>query len=149
MDGANSGRGISAWLLMISRQLPRFILVSSGNVLINAVCFFCLVRLGVHYLAASTVGWFVGVVVSFVLNRRFTFGVTDRAWATQFGRYVVGYLVQLLLGWLIYVVCLEVFKLDLLIAYIVNLVLLPALTFAYMRTGVFPSPSAKKEGGEV
>ncbi len=55
-------------------QLVRFGLVGGVGFAVNLVVYAVLVHpLGVYYLAASVVAWFVAVVNNFVLNRHWTF----------------------------------------------------------------------------
>jgi putative flippase GtrA len=61
-----------------ARQWLRFAVVGAGNTLLSLFVYDVLVRLGVHYLLASSLAFAVGVVNSYSLNRRWTFRSHDR-----------------------------------------------------------------------
>jgi putative flippase GtrA len=80
-------------------QLSRFLLVGavSNGLLFSLYWFLC--KLGMVPITASTVVYFLGVVQTYLVNRRWTFGVnTDGlAWARYALVYGCGYALTLLL----------------------------------------------------
>ena len=115
----------------------RFLLVGGLTTGLNFLLFVGLVRLGLHHLLAATVGWLVGLLVSFVLNKRFTFGVRTRADVREVGSFLSGYVLQLALGLGVYALLIDGFGLGPPLAFAINLVLVAAFSFAFMRAAVF------------
>lgn len=59
---------------MISASLLRYLLVGVINTMVGyGVILFLQLGLGVHAIAANALGYFVGLVVSYLLNRAYTF----------------------------------------------------------------------------
>jgi putative flippase GtrA len=54
-------------------QWLRFVVVGATNTLVSWCAYAVVTSLGLHYLLASTVAFGLGVVNSYVLNRRWTF----------------------------------------------------------------------------
>jgi putative flippase GtrA len=132
----------------LARRLVRFLMVGGFNTGLVYLAFKGLLAIGVHYLAAAAIGWAVGVGVSYVLNRSFTFEMTHKPQAREFGAFVGGYLLQLAVGQATYWVLIGLLGLDEDIAFLCNLVFTTAISFLFMRFVVFrhrppqPSPAA-------
>ena len=58
-------------------QFGRFLVVGAGNTLLSFVTYTALVLAGVPYWVAGPVGFAVGAVNGYVLNRRWTFAARD------------------------------------------------------------------------
>ena len=56
---------------LIDKSIPRFLLVGVGNTLLSTVLMFALEGLG--YWPSTAIAYVAGAVLSFFLNRRFTF----------------------------------------------------------------------------
>ena len=56
---------------LIDKSIPKFLLVGVGNTLLSMVLMFLLERLG--YWPSTAIAYAAGAVMSFFLNRRFTF----------------------------------------------------------------------------
>ena len=127
----------------MSPRVLRFLMVGGVTTAMNYVLLAGLVHAGLHHLAAATVGWAAGLIVSFVLNKRFTFEVRSRADLREVGSFVGGYLLQLLLGLSVYAVLIDGLRLPLPAAFLINLVVVAAFSFLFMRRAVFrPVPAA-------
>jgi putative flippase GtrA len=69
-------------------QILRFATVGVINTLLTLAIIYLLMHLGVDYRGANLAGYLVGFVVSFVLNRNWTF--THRGhWLGSFARWIV------------------------------------------------------------
>lgn len=66
----------------IDSSIPKFLLVGVGNTLLSALIMFLLERLG--YWPSTAIAYVAGAVMSFFLNRRFTFKSEE-----DFGRSAV------------------------------------------------------------
>lgn len=130
------------------KNLVRFGLVGGFVTAVAYVTFTGLLHLGAHYLVAATAGWAVGVGLSYVLNRTFTFEVGGRAKPREFGTFVGGYVLQLGLGLADYWLLIGVLKFGPSLAFVANLGLSAAFSFIFMRWVVFrrPQPSAVAHG---
>ena len=124
-------------IVALAKCLVRFGLVGALVTGLVYLAFIGLLRLGVHYLAAAAAGWGLGVCLSYVLNRSFTFGMKDRARPREFGAFVGGYLLQLGLGLTTYWLLIGVLGLDPSAAFALNLVGTASFSFVFMRWVVF------------
>lgn len=71
-------------------QFIKFSLIGILNTGLHYVVFICLFRfVGIHYLVASAIGYGVGLINSFMLNRRWTFSITGGRKERDFCRFVV------------------------------------------------------------
>ena len=68
-------------------QFVKFGIVGVSNTLLTLVVYDVLLKLGVWYLAASAIGFVVGAINGFLLNRRWTFKehVGDRSTPVKWG----------------------------------------------------------------
>lgn len=123
-------------------SLFRFGLVGGLVTGLAYLAFMGLLRLGAHYLAASTLVWVVGVVVNYLLNRRFTFARVNSPTLREFGAFVGGNLLQLGLGSTIYWLLIGVMGWAATPAFICNTACTAAFGFVFMRWAVFPARQA-------
>ena len=92
---------------LLDASLPKFLLVGVGNTLLSAVLMFALEGLG--YWPSTAIAYVAGAVLSFFLNRRFTFQSRETLGrsAVKFAVnvavcYVLAYtLAQPLAGWVL------------------------------------------------
>jgi putative flippase GtrA len=117
-------------------NLARFVLVGGFVTGVVYLVFIGLLKLGVYYLIASAIGWAVGVGISYVLNRSFTFGVTHKAQPREFGAFVAGYLLQLAVGQFTYWLLMGAIGLGPTLSFLCNLVF-TTISFVFMRWVVF------------
>ena len=118
-------------------NIVRFGLVGALVTGLVYVAFIGLLELGVHYLVAAAIGWALGVMISYVLNRSFTFGVRKPPEAKEFGAFMATYLLQLVLGQFTYWVLMGVLHLGPSVAFAANLVFTASVSFVFMRWVVF------------
>lgn len=84
------------------RQFVVYALCGGTGVCSDLAIYAALVAFGVNYQLANAAGYAVGTLVSFALNRHFTFQSYDRTLlrlALFFGTALIGYLVSTLLLW--------------------------------------------------
>ena len=88
---------------LIDKSIPRFLLVGVGNTLLSMVLMFLLEGLG--YWPSTAIAYVAGAVMSFFLNRHFTFQSEETLLrsAVKFAVcYVVAYaLAQPIAGWVL------------------------------------------------
>ena len=118
-------------------SILRFGLVGGFVTGLVYLSFVGMIRLGVHYLAASAIGWAFGVGISYALNRTFTFAVPERARPKEFGAFVGGYALQLGLGTFAYWVLMGLLHLGPTVSFLINLVFTSTFSFVFMRWVVF------------
>ena len=63
---------------LIDKSIPKFLLVGVGNTLLSMVLMFLLEGLG--YWPSTAIAYVAGAVMSFFLNRSFTFHSDERFW---------------------------------------------------------------------
>jgi putative flippase GtrA len=129
------------------RRIVHFVLIGLLSTAVSYLVFIALIRLGLHYALASVASWAAGLAVGFVLNRRFTFGITGPERRTRdFGLYVIGALLQLLLGLTGYAITIGRLGLNPTLAFAINLPITTAFSFLFLRFVTFrraaqPQPS--------
>lgn len=115
----------------------RFLFAGAALTLMAYLIFVGALALGAHYLVASTLSWAGGITASYFLNKGFTFALgTDFIWR-EFGALVTGYVLQFLLASLGYVVLIGGLGLSPTPAFLINLAMVAAFSFLFMRLVVF------------
>ncbi|BCJ91487.1 hypothetical protein IZ6_22220 [Terrihabitans soli] len=118
-------------------RVLRFLLVGFVLTLLSYLIFVGLLGVGAHYLVASTASWAGGILASYFLNKGFTFALgTDFVWR-EFGALVTGYVLQLVLASLGYLVLIGGLGLSATPAFLINLVMVAAFSFFFMQLVVF------------
>ena len=119
-------------------RLVRFGLAGLLTTAIAYVVFIGLLKIAVPYLLAATAAWAASLGVGFALNRRFTFGIAgaDR-YKRDFGLYVTGAVLQLLVGLAGYAVLIGQLRLGPTPAFAVNIVITTSFSFLFMRFVTF------------
>ena len=135
--------------LGLIKNILRFGLVGGFVTGVVYLAFIGMLKLGVHYLGAAALGWALGLVLSYVLNRNFTFAVKHKASPREYRAFVATYLLQLGLGQFTYWLLMGVLKLGPTVSFLVNLVFTASVSFVFMRWVVFrkPAPEARLEAG--
>jgi putative flippase GtrA len=121
----------------IISAIVRFGVIGGGLTALSYLLFIGLIHLGLHYIIASALVWVVGVGLSYILNRRFTFGARRRATACEFGKFVGGYVLQFGLATALYALLIGRLGLSPSLAFGINLIATSSSNFAYMRLIVF------------
>lgn len=65
--------------MRLDRQFARFLLVGVANTVLSFLAYRLLLALGTQYAIAAALGFSVGAVNGYVLNRRWTFAARDTA----------------------------------------------------------------------
>jgi putative flippase GtrA len=118
-------------------KIVRFALVGAALTLLSYLIFVGLLGFGAHYLIASAASWAGGILASYFLNKGFTFALgNDFVWR-EFGTLVSGYVLQLVLASLGYIVLIGELGLSPTPAFLVNLVIVAAFSFLFMNFVVF------------
>lgn len=71
------------------RQFLRFCMVGLANTAVDFSIFFLLNRAGVAYIIAQIFSYSAGVANSFLLNRRWTFGIKNRTNIGEVARFII------------------------------------------------------------
>jgi putative flippase GtrA len=120
------------------KRLIRFGLTGLVTTAIAYVVFVGLIHIGVHYLPAATVAWAASLTVGFVVNRRFTFGIAGAERRKRdFGLYVVGAVLQLLVSLGGYALLIGQLRLAATPAFAVNLVATTSFSYLFLSLVTF------------
>ncbi len=85
--------------MKITTQFIKFALIGVVNTVVHYSVFLLLFRVfGVLMLLSSGIGYSLGVLNSFVMNRRWTFKMVNKANLPEFSRFVVVNVVSLLVN---------------------------------------------------
>lgn len=83
---------------MISKQILKFSVVGLLSTVVNYSLFYLLFKImGIYYIIASAVGFFLGVLVGYTLNKNWTFGGAVST-ANDVYKYYMVYLLSLLIS---------------------------------------------------
>ncbi|HLI31945.1 MAG TPA: GtrA family protein [Solirubrobacteraceae bacterium] len=128
-------------LSTLAGQFLRFALVGVSNTLLTLAVYTLLVRgLAVWYLLASAIGFVVGAVNGYLLNRRFTFP-EHRADALTPLRWMIVQGCGLGLDEALLLAFVDGLRLDKLLAQVLAIGIVVLLTFAANRTWTFRMPA--------
>lgn len=118
------------------RQFILYAICGGSSVALDLGIYSTLVWLGTWYQLANIVGYAMGTLLSFALNRAFTFKVYDRAWlrlAIFFSVALTGYLASTaLLWWLV-----DILSLHAILAKFLTLFVVLILQFSLNRVFTF------------
>lgn len=97
----------------ISIELLRFSLVGLISTFVNYAIFFILLKyISVYYIYASSIGFLVGIYVSYSLNRRFTFISVMESKVKELFSYIAICFFSLILSLLVLRILVEVYSLN-------------------------------------
>lgn len=123
---------------VMAAPLPRFLIVGGLSTVINYLVFLALFSNGwLDYVPASAVGFLSGVAFGYVLNKRWTFGVTARSTLGVVARYLAVYLASLGMGLMLIHGLVEYADIDPLIANAISIVFTTCTNFIGTRYMVF------------
>lgn len=117
-------------------QFLLYCLCGGMGVLCDFGIFTLVLSVGGVYQAANATGYLAGTLVSFVLNRKITFGIRDqiaRRLAMFLAVALVGYLTSALLLWFL----IDLFLMDARLAKLLTLPVVVALQFSLNRARTF------------
>ncbi len=92
-------------------QFIRFCIVGTINTIVNFSVFQLLLILKAHYLFSSVTGFVSGVIVSYFLNRRWTFGLTTKSSIVEGTKFFIVNGIALAFNSLTMLICVEFFHL--------------------------------------
>jgi putative flippase GtrA len=120
------------------QRLVRFGLTGLLTTGIAYGVFIGLMAVGVQYAWANVAAWSAGLLVGFIINRRFTFAISGgEQRARDFGWYIAGAVLQLLLGLAVYYVLIGRLRLNPSLAFAINLPIVTAFNFLFLRFVTF------------
>jgi len=125
-----------------STEFLRFLLIGVSSAVLTTLVYAVLVALKFHYIIASGLAWALGVAYSFVLNKRFTFRAGGDARA-QAARTVLVYILQLGVTWSGLAFLVEVLKLHPYVAYLINTIPPPLISFFGLKLFAFRESSQR------
>ena len=117
----------------------RFCLVGGISAIINYACFLlAFLLLQWHYAAASVSGYIPGILISFFMNRTFTFGMTKKTTSYQIVKYFAIYAFSIPLGIAFLIVEVELLGIQPLLANAIMIVLSAVVNYIGVKLLVFP-----------
>jgi putative flippase GtrA len=119
------------------RRMVRFGLVGGAVTGFNYLIYVAFIRAGFHYLIGATIGWMVGVAISFLGNRYWTFRPGGAPRLHEVGKFIGTYLLQLLVGSATLVILIDGFHIGDRVAYVMNLPVTALLSYVVLDRLVF------------
>jgi putative flippase GtrA len=98
----------------IHKEIRSFVTIGIVSALINYTLFFLVFRLyNKHYLVAETLGFLSGLITSYTLNKKYTFGhVTPKDHKKVFPLYAIIFIFCLGLNLCVLYICVETLKIN-------------------------------------
>ena len=121
-------------------QAVRFGVVGIGQNALNVATFAAGVALGVQYQSAAVIAGLVAFVVSFVLNRRWTFSGRATPMGRQGVRYLIVFATAIALGLILLTFLVEVAHMPEVAAQIAAILIVAPISFLVQRSWVFRPP---------
>lgn len=119
-------------MLLPWRKIGRFGLVGGAVTALNYLLYLGMIGLGFHYLAATTTGWLIGVLLSFVGNKYWTFTRRGPADGREVGSFLLGYVLQLVFGSLTLFAFIDLAGIDFRVAFFLNVALTALFSYLFM-----------------
>lgn len=124
------------------REFFSFNIIGVITTLLGTGVFFLLTKFDCHYALALAADYGVGICFSFVMNKKFTFRIKEKATVTMFGKMVFSY-VALFSGNLFLLACLvDLIGINVYLAQIVSLACLMLSSFFVQKFFVFKQARA-------
>jgi putative flippase GtrA len=118
-------------------QFIRFNFVGIVNTALAYAVYAALVFIGLNHFGALAADYAVGIVLSFVLNKRLTFRITGRASIGMFARMVGSYVLLLALNTLMLWALVDKGGVNTYLGQVIALAVVVILSFAVQRLVVF------------
>jgi putative flippase GtrA len=130
------------------RQVVRFGTVGVLQNAVNVACFALAREAGVHYRVAAILAGFVGFVLSFWLNRHWTFSGRQGAIERHVAKYTVAYAGAVVLGVVLLTLFVEVGGVPAVAAQVLAIVVVAPASFLVQRAWVFAGEAVAPVGRE-
>jgi putative flippase GtrA len=130
----------------VTLQFIRFNFVGIMNTALTYAVYAALVFIGANHFVALGADYAVGIVFSFVMNKRLTFKVKGRASIRMFARMVGSYVVLLMLNALILWALVDRSAVNTYLGQAIALVAVALVSFAVQRFVVFREHKRKPSG---
>lgn len=125
------------------RQFLLFCIIGGISTIFNYLLFAILVMWGMNYLLSSALGYFLGVFISFRLNKKFTFNIRSNYLMGELSKYLKLYSFSLILG-LIFLRSLVYIGINVYIANIFMISLTTTINFIGTKIFVFENQKYQK-----
>ncbi len=127
-------------------QFVRFNFVGIVNTALTYAVYAALVRVGVNHFVALGANYTVGILFSFMVNKRLTFGIKGRAGLWMFARMVGSYALLLALNVLILWALVDRGGMNTYLGQAIALVAVVPLSFSVQRVVVFRAHREEPSG---
>jgi putative flippase GtrA len=121
----------------VTPRFVRFCLVGASVTALNYALLIGFAGLGLHYVAANSLGWLICVGVNFLLSRRFTFRPAGAPRIEELAGFATTYVLQYLLATAVLVLLVEGAGLALTPAFAVTLVTTTLFSYLTLARFVF------------
>lgn len=127
------------------QRAMRFVL--SGAVVTGScyAVYLLLLALHTHYLLANGLAWLFGLSLSYVLNKNFTFGDTQRSSMRMLSSFALIYIGQFIVGTIGLAVLVEICGLGARVAYAINLLFTASFSFVFLNRLFAARPAPQTE----
>ncbi len=118
-------------------QLIRFNFVGALTVFLGTAVFFGILALGLNYVVALAGDYGAGIIFSYMMNKRFTFGVQVESNAKPFAITVLTYFTTFLLNVVLLSMAVESLGINIVVSQIVIIFILAVLNFVMFKFVIF------------
>ncbi|MDQ4421303.1 GtrA family protein [Sphingobium sp. DEHP117] len=127
------------------QRAMRFVL--SGAVVTSScyAVYLLLLAVHTHYLLANGLAWLFGLSLSYILNKNFTFGDTQRSSMRMLSSFALIYIGQFIVGTIGLAVLVEICGFGARIAYAINLLFTASFSFVFLSRLFAARPAPQTE----
>lgn len=125
-------------------QLGRFSASGVVNTALGASTILIFTALGTHYFLANAMGYAVGLLTSFLLNKNWTFKAKSGRDTGELARFIAVFAVAYSVNIATVTIAIEVLRSNALAAQVVGIVFYTMISFVGMKYVVFRSTDEKK-----
>jgi putative flippase GtrA len=125
---------------MIGNQLAKFLITGLISTFLNFSSYYLILLLEINYLIAATIGYFVGVMVGFILNNFWSFkkhSISKRTINNKIVRYLLVYIFSLISGLILLEILIGYLSFYEVSAYVIMIAITTATNYIGLKFLVF------------
>jgi len=120
-----------------SQEFLRFNLVGLFNLVVASTVYVALIAIGFNYVIALSADYIVGMVISFVLNKNFTFRISQRTNVWMILRMISVYIAIFIINIMLLLVFIDTMKFNPYISQAIAIFVIVIISFSCQKFFVF------------
>jgi putative flippase GtrA len=119
------------------REFAFFNLIGALNTILGLAVYFLLIYVGVHYIAALSIDYIIGIAFSFIMNKTYTFHIGETLSSAMISKMIGVYGLIFGINFIFLTILVEFFHIDAYLGQIISCGFLSILTFLFQKYYVF------------